>query len=144
MAAVFGSSQDGESENTDATRTLIQAFCGLVLSLVTFFASAKKVTRLQAKAFDLSSQKNEGQGQTHFALTREFISFAGPKETNQRKGPSPTKRNNDLIIGRNFRTRHPWLGPKTARIHARRPTGFQVSLPFATQSKSDIAFLGTS
>jgi hypothetical protein len=92
--------------------TLIQALCRLVLSLVTFFAPAKKVTRLQAKAFDFALQRKE-QDQARFALPREFISFAGPlrrrrerrsrpegqapqvrvKETNQRKGPSPTKRN---------------------------------------------------
>jgi hypothetical protein len=50
MAAVFGSRQDAESENADATRTLVLTLCRLVLSLVTFFAPAKKVTRLQAKA----------------------------------------------------------------------------------------------
>jgi hypothetical protein len=80
----------------------------LVLSLVTFFAPAKKVTRLQAKAFDLRRLgKGGNQGQTRFALSREFISFAGPKETNQRKGPSPTERNSDRKAGRNFRTPHP-------------------------------------
>jgi hypothetical protein len=52
MAAVFGPRQDAESENADATRTLVQALCRLVLSLVTFFAPAKKVTRLQAKALE--------------------------------------------------------------------------------------------
>jgi hypothetical protein len=44
--------------------TLVQALCRLVLSLVTFFAPAKKVTRLQAKAFDLPLAKSEDQGQT--------------------------------------------------------------------------------
>jgi hypothetical protein len=135
MAAVFGPRQDAESENPDAARTLVQAFCKLVLSLVTFFAPAKKVTRLQAKAFDFSSVKRRSRSNA-FALTREFISFAGPlrrrrerrsrpegrapqvrvKETNQRKGPSPTRRNSDRKAGRDFRTRHPWLDPKTAGI----------------------------
>jgi hypothetical protein len=105
MAAVFGSRQDAESENADATRTLVQALCRLVLSLVTFFAPAKKVTRLQAKAFDFCSVKKRTRSNP-FALTREFISFAGPKETNQRKGPSPTKLNSERVSGRDFRTRH--------------------------------------
>jgi hypothetical protein len=108
MAAVFGPSQDGSSENADATSGGVGVFdfTRKVLSLVTFFAPAKKVTRLQAKAFDLLLRKRKGQDQARFALSREFISFAGPKETNQRKGPSPTKLTSERVTGRDFRTRH--------------------------------------
>jgi hypothetical protein len=127
MAAVFGSSQDGESENTDATRTLVQALCGLVLSLVTFFAPAKKVTRLQAKAFDFSLGIGRSRS-TPFALTREFISFAGPKETNQRKGPSPTKRNGDQQAGRSFPTRHSMARSENGRHPWRPPSGLSNSV----------------
>jgi hypothetical protein len=41
---------NGESENARDTKAP-GAVCRPVLSLVTFFAPAKKVTRLQAKAF---------------------------------------------------------------------------------------------
>jgi len=36
-----------------------------------------------------------------------FISFVGPKETNQRKGPSSTKQTRGVRICRDFSTRHP-------------------------------------
>jgi hypothetical protein len=44
---------NGESENSRDTKAP-GAVCRPVLSLVTFFAPAKKVTRLQAKALALS------------------------------------------------------------------------------------------
>ena len=49
-------------------------------------------------------------------LRGRFISFAGPKETNQRKGPSPTKRTGHRSGCGDFPTRHPWLGRKTMHI----------------------------
>ena len=127
MAAVFGTSHGWRVRKCRRDVTLALALCRLVLSLVTFFAPAKKVTRLQAKAFDLYSRRNEGQDQAHFALTREFISFAGPKETNQRKGPSPTRRNGAGRPAGIFGLAIPWLDPKTAAIHGRRPPGVQIS-----------------
>ncbi len=56
-----------------------------------------------------------------------FISFAGPKETNQRKWPSPQrhKPSTDGPTGFFDRAFMPWR--KTARILARRPPGLHAS-----------------
>jgi hypothetical protein len=120
MAAVFGPRQDAESENADATQTLIQALCRLVLSLVTFFAPAKKVTRLQAKAFDFALQRKE-QDQT---LSRCRASQRNEPKKRAFPDVSPAQASSCIGI---FGLAIPWLGPKTAAIHGGRPPGVRTS-----------------
>ncbi len=70
------------------------------------------------------------------ADARVHFFWKGSKETNQRKRLSPTQRIRDQQACRNFRTRHPWLGPKTAGIHARRPPGIRMLYVVALLSKA--------
>ncbi len=102
----------------------------------------RKVTRRKAKAFDLPSVSE--QDQTRFALAGEVLSFAGPKESTQRKRPSPTDRSRSVRCRRHFRTRHPWLGPKTAAIHGGRPTGVRVQRRLLVYGKSRSRAAGTA
>jgi hypothetical protein len=46
----------------------------------------------------------------------ELLFFAGPKKSNQKKGPSAQEHTFRDVGSRDFPTRHPWLGRKTARV----------------------------
>src|SRR6478672_6875011 len=46
----------------------------------------------------------------------ELLFFAGPKKSNQKKGPSAQEHTIRGAGSRDFPTRHPWLGRKTARV----------------------------
>ncbi len=73
-----------------------------------------------------------------FALTGELLSFAGPKESSQRKGPSPvtSKPLKQRGVPSSFSDSPSWLDPKTAAIHGRRPPGVQVLSWLAAYEKS--------
>ncbi|WP_242104665.1 hypothetical protein [Lysobacter sp. M2-1] len=136
---------DGLSENGDGTTRALSDFdfTRKVLSFGYFsLHQQRKVTRRKAKAFDLPSVSE--QDQTRFALAGEVLSFAGPKESTQRKRPSPTDRSRSVRCRRHFRTRHPWLGPKTAAIHGGRPTGVRVQRRLLVYGKSRSRVAGTA
>ena len=42
----------------------------------------------------------------------ELLFFAGPKKSNQKKGPSAQEHTFRGVVSRDFRTRHPWLDRK--------------------------------
>src|SRR6476646_8000585 len=46
----------------------------------------------------------------------ELLFFAGPKKSNQKKGPSAQEHTFRGVGSRDFPTRHPWLDRKTARV----------------------------
>jgi len=146
---------DGLSENGDGTARVLSGVdvARKVLSFGYFsLHQQRKVTRLQAKAFDLLRK----QDQTHFALAGEVLSFAGPlrrrrerrsrpggrapqvrvKESTQRKRPSPTTRSGGVECRSHFRTRHPWLGPKTAAIHGGLPPWVRMNSRLVVCGKS--------
>ncbi|HSM11276.1 MAG TPA: hypothetical protein VK827_06875 [Lysobacter sp.] len=58
-----------------------------------------------------------------FRLTASSFLLMSPKETEPRKGLSPTHLPLQVGFCAEFPTRHPWLGRKPAGIHARRPSG---------------------
>lgn len=88
MAALLGSSQDGESENGGGTSRTVGGvdLTRKVLSFVAFFAPAKKVTRHRRKPS--SPRIVAPTRSTPFALSGEVLSFADPKESTQRKWPT--------------------------------------------------------
>jgi hypothetical protein len=69
-----------------------------------------------SKTASFRGNDNIRSGKASVRSADGFISFAGPKETNQRKGPSPTKQTGHRIGCGDFPTRHPWLGRKTMHI----------------------------
>jgi hypothetical protein len=92
MAAVFGPSQDGSSENADATQRAAGGFdfTSKVLSLVTFFAPAKKVTRLQAKAFDVALLDSRAKAKIKpFRAVARVHFFCWPKRNEPKKRALP-------------------------------------------------------
>lgn len=131
---------DGESENGDGTAHSLSGFdvTRKVLSLVTFFAPAKKVTRRQAKA-SLGSLPES-----------RFTSSVEGKDQDKIKGVSPSRaryfllltqkkvpKENGLLVRSKplmafvvpspFSDSASCLGPKTPAIHGRRPTGVRLS-----------------
>ena len=72
-----------------------------------------------------------------------FISFVGPKETNQRKGPSSTRRTRCLRRSRDFSTRHPCrVEKRCASLHAAlRVSGLGMPLMcFQKQGSQELSF----
>jgi len=97
MHAVPDRATDGESGNHPYQRNHGFASSGKGLSLITFFGPAKKVIR-QGGSFALALLRHYradavAQDQKHFALMREFISFAGTKETEPKKSAFPDEAN---------------------------------------------------
>jgi hypothetical protein len=143
MAAVFRSSQ-GMASRKMPTQLHARAsgLSGRVLSFGYFsLHQQRKVTRRQAKAFDFchgsaaAAVGGKHQSQHRFALSREFISFAGPKETNQRKGPSPTNLNSDREAGRHFPTRHSLARSENGAHPCAPPSGCADMTGYSSWSK---------
>jgi hypothetical protein len=100
----------------------------LVLSLVTFFAPAKKVTRLQAKAFDLLLWVRREPRSNPFRAAARVHFFCRPKRNEPKKRAFPDEPPATALSGAGiFVLAIPWLDPKTAAIHGGRPSGVLIT-----------------
>ena len=118
-------------------------FVGKALSFAYFsLGQQRKVSRSPAGEWKLSTCFPEIKLRPDQTLSSadaaEFISFVNrQKKRNQRK-TIPRRSSPTHHSFRHFPTRHPWLGRKTAGIHARRPSGVRCAwMRYGNQKRLD-------
>ncbi len=95
-------------------------------------SSFKSVRPLRGRFISFVGSRGARSAPERRSRPRRGERTARVKETNQRKGPSPTKRICQASVAGMFRLANPWLGRNTTHIHVRRPSGLCAGRGFVS------------